>query len=69
MIIMVGLREPDIVKVGVAFRNRMNKTNCSLEDIMRIYIGKPVADYFRNDSQICGFVPHRKKLKRKKYFV
>lgn len=66
---MSELREPDIIKSGIAFRNRMNKINCDIEDIMKIYIGKPAVDYFRNDSQKGGFALHRRKLKRKQYFV
>lgn len=62
---MVCLNESDFVKSSVIFRNRMNKTNCSLEDIMRIYIGKQVVDYFRSDSQMGGFVPHRSSKFRK----
>lgn len=66
---MVKMKESEMVKQGVAFRNRMSDTNCSLEDIIRIYIGRPVSDYFHNDSEIGGFVPHRKKMNRKNYFV
>ena len=58
---MVKMKESEMVKQGVAFRNRMSDTNCSLEDIIRIYIGRPVSDRFHNDSEIGGVVAHLKK--------
>lgn len=36
----------DMVSLSIAFRNRMNRTNCNLDDIMRIHIGKSVVDLF-----------------------
>lgn len=62
---MTYLNESDFVKSTIAFRNRMNKTNCSLEDIMRIYTGKPIVDYFCSESKSGGFVPHRRHRLRK----
>ena len=66
---MTVMKENEMVKSAVAFRNRMNKTNCSVEDIMRIYIGTPVSDYICNDGNVGGFVPHQRKLNKRNYFV
>lgn len=66
---MKVIRESEMVQNAVAFRNRMNKTNCSIEDIMRIYIDIPVSDYICNDGKIGGFFPHKRKLKKRNYFV
>lgn len=48
----------DMISLSIAFRNRMNRTNCDLHDIMRIYIGKSVVDLFKTDC--------RKKRRRRK---
>lgn len=59
---MVKMKETEMVKQGVAFRNCISDTNCSLEDIIRIYIERRVSDHFHNASEIRGGVPHRKKI-------
>ena len=39
---MEVMKESSLIERAVTFRNRMDGTNCSVEDIMMIYIGTPV---------------------------
>lgn len=66
---MEVMKESSLIERAVTFRNRMNGTNCSVEDIMMIFIGTPVSDYLYNDAKMGGFVPHKKKMNRRNYFI
>ena len=66
---MEVIKDKGLIEKGITFRNRMNGTNCSVEDIMKIYIGTPVSDYLYNDAKMGGFVPHKKKINRRNYFI
>lgn len=66
---MEVMKESSLIERAVTFRNRMIGTNCSVEDIMMIYIGTPVSDYIYNDAKMGGFVPHKKKMNRRNYFI
>lgn len=66
---MEVMKESSLIERAVTFRNRMNGTNCGVEDIMMIYIGTPVSDYIYNDAKMGGFVPHKKKMNRRNYFI
>ena len=54
-----------LVDRAILFRNRINGTNCSAEDIMRIYIGTPLTDYFA--CKACTSRP--KKLQKRNYSI
>ena len=43
---MIKIGNDQLIKRAVSFRNKMNETNCTVEDIMKIYIGIPISDYF-----------------------
>lgn len=66
---MEVMKKSSLIERAVTFRNRMNETNCSVEDIMMIYIGTPVSDYIYNDAKMGGFVPHKKKMNKRNYFI
>ncbi len=66
---MIKIGNDQLIKRSISFRNKMSETNCSVEDIMKIYIGTPISDYFYNDGKIGGFVPHERKLNKRNYFV
>lgn len=66
---MEVIKDKGLIERAITFRNRMNGTNCSVEDIMKIYIGTPVSDYLYNDAKMGGFVPHKKKINRRNYFI
>lgn len=66
---MEVMKESSLIERAVTFRNRMNGTNCSVEDIMMIFIGTPVSDYIYNDAKMGGFVPNKKKMNRRNYFI
>ena len=36
---MIKIGNDQLIKRSISFRNKMSETNCSVEDIMKIYIG------------------------------
>ncbi len=66
---MTEKKESGLTKNAVELRNILNKTNCNLTDIMRIYIYTPVSDYIKHDAALGGYIPHKKRLRKKNFFV
>lgn len=59
----------EFVQKAVSLRNLMNGTHCTVTDIMKIYVGTPLADYITYDAPLGGYIPHKRKLRKKNYFV
>lgn len=69
---MIKIGNDQLIKRAVSFRNKMNETNCTVEDIMKIYIGIPISDYFyknEKNDEFVRFVPSKRKLYKRNYFV
>lgn len=61
--------EDGIVKVSMEMRECLTRSRFSLDELRRIYMAIPVSDYFRQDASLGGYVPHKRKLQKKNFFI
>lgn len=66
---MMHEKNMSLVENAINLRNSLNQTNCKITDIMRIYINTPVSDHIKYDAELGGYIPHKKKLPKKNYYV
>lgn len=61
--------QSEIVNVSIEMRRYLTESDFGLDELRRIFIATPVADYFKQDASLGGYVPHKRKLKKKNFFV
>lgn len=62
-------RENGILLDAVELRNILNETRVDMKDLMKIYIGRPLSDYIKYDAILGGYIPHKRKLHKRNFFV
>ncbi len=67
--IMEGSMKEGIVAVSIEMRECLTGSKYGLDELRRIYIATPVSDYFRQDASLGGYVPHKRRLHKKNFFV
>jgi hypothetical protein len=61
--------QADMVNASIEMRKYLTDSDFGLDELRRIYIARPVADYFKQDASLGGYVPHTRKLQKKNFFV
>lgn len=59
----------ELVNVSMEMRRYLTGSNFGIEELRRIFIATPVVDYFKQDASLGGYVPHKRKLQKKNFFV
>ena len=57
-----------MVDVAIKMRRFVTESGFGLQEIRRIYLNTPVSDYFKQDASLGGYVPHKRKLRKKLQF-
>lgn len=63
------MKQMDIVSKSVEMHQNLTESSYELAELRRIFAATSVADYFKHDSSLGGYVPHKRRLKKKNYFV
>ena len=58
-----------LVNEAVKMRQNLTKSNFDINEIMKIYLDTPVSDYFKQDASLGGYVTHKRRLKKRNYFI
>lgn len=61
--------ESELVNVSIKLRGYLTESDFGLDELRRIYVATPVVDYFKQDASLGGYVPHKRKLQKKNFFV
>lgn len=61
--------ESGMVDTAIELHDYLTKSEYELNELRRIYIATSVSDYFKNDTSVWGYVPHKRKLQKKNFFV
>ncbi len=61
--------ESQLVKEAVDMRKRLTGSLYNIDGILRIFTKTPVSDYIKQDAPLGGYVPHRRKRRKKNFFV
>lgn len=61
--------ESKIVSEAVKMRQCLTKSNFGVNELMRLYLATPVSDYFKQDASLGGYVPHKRSLRKRNYFI
>lgn len=62
-------KENEILLDAVELRNSLNETRVDMKDLMKIYIRTPLSDYIKYDAILGGYIPHKRKLRKRNFFV
>lgn len=66
---MRRLEESKLVNTAVEMRRTLTESYYGINDLMRLYVATPMFDYFKQDASLGGYVPHKRKLRKRNYFV
>lgn len=58
-----------MVSNAIDMHRILTKNNFGIDELMRIYIATPLSDHFKQNASMGGYVPHRKRTRKIKYFV
>lgn len=58
-----------IVSASIEMRKYLTGSNFGINELRRIYQATPVSAYFKQDASLWGYVPHKRKLYKKNFFV
>lgn len=58
-----------IVNEAVKMRQYLTRSDFDIDELMRLYLATPVSDYFKQDASLGGYVPHKRRLRKKNYFI
>ena len=59
----------EIVNASIEMRKYLTGSDFGLDELRRIYLTIPVADYFKQDASLGGYVPHKRRLRKKNFFI
>lgn len=59
----------ELVDRSIEMRSYLTGSRFELNELRRLYIATPVADYFKQDASLGGYMPHKRKLQKKNFFV
>lgn len=66
---MVNVMESRLVNEAVKMRQYLTQSSYGMDELMRIYIRTPVSDYFKQDASLGGYVSHKRRLRKRNYFI
>jgi hypothetical protein len=66
---MNAANESILVNEAVKMRRSLTKSRYGISELMLIYLDTPVSDYFKQDASLGGYVPHKRRLRKKNYFI
>ncbi len=58
-----------IVDEVVNMCRTLTKSSFGINELMRIYMATPVSDCFSQDGSMGGYVPHKRRMRKRNYFV
>ena len=61
--------ESKLVNDAVKMRQNLTENSFGIDELMKIYIATPVSDYFKQDASLGGYVPHKRRLIKKNFFI
>jgi len=59
----------ELVNASIEMRRYLTKSEYGLKELRKIFLVTPVGDYFKQDASLGGYVPHKRKLQKKNFFV
>lgn len=66
---MKNVDESKIVIEAVKMRQCLTKSGFGMDELMQLYLSTPVSDYFKQDASLGGYVPHKRRLRKRNYFI
>lgn len=66
---MVVSSESKLISKALEMNQNLTNNSFDANEIMRIYLSTPISDYFIHDASMGGYVPHKRRLRRKHYFI
>lgn len=66
---MKNVAESKIVIEAVKMRQCLTKSGFGMDELMQLYLSTPVSDYFKQDASLGGYVPHKRRLRKRNYFI
>lgn len=65
---MLNETEKILINESVKMRQMLTGSKYNEDGLVRIYLSTPVSDYFRHDAALGGYVPHKRKLRKRNFF-
>ncbi len=59
----------NLADISLKLRKALTGSKYNLDALRRIYIATSVSDYFVQDAPLGGYVPHKKNLQKKSFFI